>query len=624
MIRRCALATGVAALIALAATPASAEAATIFSVSGISFSSGTVHSQSGRVNPDGGASSCNAFPGVEPPTSLTNSGVSFRAKSHQVRSVLLNAVCATVDVDTACSDLFSVAYGGAYDPASPVTGRVADIGHATGTPLYSYVAGGRTTSNVVVHETSSACASGYNLVLTSNRPWATTAPQIAGTPAIGTAVTGGDAGWLDTPSVARQWVRCDMAGEQCGDIPGATGAAYTVTDADLGHTLRFRNAATDGSGTSSSQSVYVEPYIPIEAHGSETLGGDDHIHNGFFIRNLVESRCAAPNAAPAVLQPASLFFYDAFRLRSLLNEQVCLVAYTLPTCFGGVTPAIYDPAFDPAQGLVGNYAANSGGNPALAATVSALMSPGGSREVLVSRGNTGGTCDGYSVTIGVNAPFATARPALVGTAADGGTLTATDGSWSGTPSLAHSWLRCEASGSPCTPIPGAGGASYTVTAVDAGARLRARVTATQGQLVSSDSEPSEVVPAPPGAATSGTDVTGPVVRVRLGSRSLRRALRTRRVPVKVRCNEACAGRVELRVSRRLAKRLKLRSRVIARVTRAAPAGQETTFRARLTRRARRALRALSLVRFNIVARLADAAGNSSRVTARASLRRPRR
>jgi hypothetical protein len=94
--------------------------------------------------------------------------------------------------------------------------------------------------------------------------------------------------------------------------------------------------------------------------------------------------------------------------------------------------------------------------------------------------------------------------------------------------------------------------------------------------------------------------------------------------VKVTCNEACAGRVELRVSKRLAKRLKLRSRVIARVTRAAPAGKETTFRARLTRRARRALRALSLVRFNIVARLADAAGNPSRVSVKASLGRPRR
>lgn len=594
----------------------------MLSISGISFTSGTVHSQSGRVAPDESASNCNPLQ-VEPPTSLTSSGSFFRAKSHLIRSLLLNAVCVTVDVNTACSDLFSVAYGDTYNPASPVTGRVADMGHPTGTPVYSYVLGGGSMSNVVVHETATLCP-GYNLALTSNRPWATVAPSITGTPAVGTTVVGVDATWRDSPSIARQWVRCDMAGEGCSDIPGATGTNYTVVDADLGHTLRFRNAATESASTSTAQSAYREAHIPIEVHSSQTLGGADPAHSGFFIRNLVESRCATPNAPPAVLQEFALFFYDAFPVRSLLNEQVCLVAFTVPTCLGGVTPEIYSPAFDPSLGLTGNYAGNSGGNPALHGTVSAFMSPAGSSEVLVSRGNMGGTCDGYGVMIGANAPFATARPTITGAAAEGGTLTATNGSWTGSPAFAHSWLRCDAGGSSCTPIAGAGGASYTVTAADAGARLRARVTATQGQSVSSDSEPSGIVPAPPGAATSGTDVTGPVVRLRLGSRNLRRALKTRRVPVKVTCNEACAGRVELRVSKRLAKRLKLRSRVIARVTRAAPAGRETTFRARLTRRARRALRALSLVRFNIVARLADAAGNSSRVTAKASLRRPRR
>ena len=78
-----------------------------------------------------------------------------------------------------------------------------------------------------------------------------------------------------TPTVQRRWRRCDAAGATCSDIPGATGMTYTVTDADLGHTLRFRNIATDPDGTSTSDSLFVEPFIPFETHAAESLGPGD-------------------------------------------------------------------------------------------------------------------------------------------------------------------------------------------------------------------------------------------------------------------------------------------------------------------------------------------------------------
>ena len=82
--------------------------------------------------------------------------------------------------------------------------------------------------------------------------------------------------------------------------------------------------------------------------------------------------------------------------------------------------------------------------------------------------------------------------------------------------------------------------------------------------------------------------------------------------------------LELRVTRKLAKRLKLKKKVvIARVRGAVPAGRATPLRAKLTRRARRALRTRRSLRLTIAAGLTDAAGNPTRMTKKASLKRPR-
>jgi hypothetical protein len=179
-----------------------------------------------------------------------------------------------------------------------------------------------------------------------------------------------------------------------------------------------------------------------------------------------------------------------------VNEPVCLVARTVPSCIGGATAQIYNPAFDPVAGLVANYAGNSGRSVNDVGTASVPFAAGGTGEVVVSNG-AAGNCDSYAVTIGANAPFATARPAISGTPVENGALTATDGTWSGTPAIDRSWRRCDSGGNACEPIQGANGVSYTPTGADVGSRLRLRVTAAQGETVSSDSEPSEIVAAAP-------------------------------------------------------------------------------------------------------------------------------
>jgi len=75
-------------------------------------------------------------------------------------------------------------------------------------------------------------------------------------------------------------------------------------------------------------------------------------------------------------------------------------------------------------------------------------------------------------------PKNTAPPTVSGTPAVGQTLTASPGTWSGTPtSFAYQWQRCDATGASCATIAGATGQAYVVTDADAGATLRVAVTA---------------------------------------------------------------------------------------------------------------------------------------------------
>jgi hypothetical protein len=75
-------------------------------------------------------------------------------------------------------------------------------------------------------------------------------------------------------------------------------------------------------------------------------------------------------------------------------------------------------------------------------------------------------------------PTSSANPTISGTAQEGQTLSATNGTWTGTPtSYTYAWSRCDASGSSCTAITGASAATYKAVADDVGHTLRVTVTA---------------------------------------------------------------------------------------------------------------------------------------------------
>jgi hypothetical protein len=92
-------------------------------------------------------------------------------------------------------------------------------------------------------------------------------------------------------------------------------------------------------------------------------------------------------------------------------------------------------------------------------------------------------------------PRNTSSPTVTGTAREGNTLTAHNGSWANSPtSFAYQWQRCGADGAGCGDIGGATKQSYTLTADDADHTVRVQVTASNpdGQSTQSSSTTSVV------------------------------------------------------------------------------------------------------------------------------------
>jgi len=94
------------------------------------------------------------------------------------------------------------------------------------------------------------------------------------------------------------------------------------------------------------------------------------------------------------------------------------------------------------------------------------------------------------------APENTTSPTVTGTAKVGSTLTASNGTWSGSPtSYAYQWQRCGSSSS-CTNITGSTKQTYVIVAADAGRTLRVVVTATNADgSASASSDQTDVVAA---------------------------------------------------------------------------------------------------------------------------------
>jgi hypothetical protein len=122
-------------------------------------------------------------------------------------------------------------------------------------------------------------------------------------------------------------------------------------------------------------------------------------------------------------------------------------------------------------------------------------------------------------------PQNTSPPTITGAPKAGSPQTASDGTWSNTPtSFAYQWQRCASDGTGCGDINGATSKTYTPTSGDVGRTLRVVVTATNADgKASATSAPTEVIGSTTGPtntvkpAVSGSPVVGETLQVTNGS-----------------------------------------------------------------------------------------------------------
>jgi len=101
------------------------------------------------------------------------------------------------------------------------------------------------------------------------------------------------------------------------------------------------------------------------------------------------------------------------------------------------------------------------------------------------------------------APVNTVAPAISGTPTVAQTLTASDGTWSNTPtSFAYQWLRCNGGGNNCANVANGTQKTYTLVGADATHTMRVRVTATNADGSNSVQSAQTAAVAP--ATVSGT------------------------------------------------------------------------------------------------------------------------
>ncbi len=286
-------------------------------------------------------------------------------------------------------------------------------------------------------------------------------PEITGTPVDGETLGSSTGAWEGTPplSYSYQWQRCNNLGEGCKNIEGASSPIYALGHSDVGMTVQVIVTAKNrgGEGTAAAKrtgviaplapSAAVAPTIKGEAQDGQTLTAENGTWKG---------------------TPPITFTYQWERCSS--SGEGCLN-------ISGATSSTY---------------------------VLAHVDVGATLLVVVTGTNLAGKSASGSKLTGVVAALAPSPevgPAIKGEAKDEQTLTAENGTWSGTPTITYTyqWQRCDSSGNNCNPISGATSSTYGLTPADVGSTLKVTVTAknTAGTTPATSPASSVVLAAPP-------------------------------------------------------------------------------------------------------------------------------
>lgn len=419
----------------------------------------------------------------------------------------------------------------------------ADIEAATD-PLYTPVRGDEgTTVRVVVTATSSAgedtATSAVTPVLLAESVLVnSTPPAITGTLLSGETLSADEGLWSGTGTIdyAYQWLHCNAHRLDCAEINGATEGSYELAGADVGKTLAVRVTATDdnesadvttisrqvraagapveevapaisgaavigeelsvseGTWTGTGPRTYAYQWQVCDEDGSGcedidgaieatvTLTGDELQGS---VRALVIARNGSGSTATlsdgtATVTPPTPYNTDAPTIEGVVRAGQELTADQGDWTGDGSISYAYQWRNCDARG---EECADIEGATAARYTL-ANEDVDGTVRVLVSardESSTGiATSEPTSNVVASAAPLNTVPPAISGTAEAGETLSAGEGTWTGTGPISYTyeWQSCDPDGGECDDLEGATASTYGLTSDDVGATVRVLVTAT--------------------------------------------------------------------------------------------------------------------------------------------------
>ena len=333
------------------------------------------------------------------------------------------------------------------------------------------IPGALTTATSKVYGTAIAAAPGS--LPSGGNPTYVGAPL---SPPAGTVITATVTGWAGTTSAGYEWFRCDLANTSCVRIVGATNP-YTLTDADVLHTVRARYYGINGAGTAFSdlgQSTgEILPGASVNTKAPQVVGLP-------WTGQPLVGNVGGWNA------PANFVRF----------WQVCDQPATGCQTKGSFSTDTK--TYTPTPDDVGKYV-----------RFGVDADPNGPNQLP-------NPTEVYAAAVGpvVVAPERVANtetPSIDGFAVVTQALALQQGTWVGGPTLTNQWFRCDGAGGSCAAIPSATGPTLPLTGAEVGHRFHVVVTGTNawpGKVIATTPDTAPVAASLKPIYAGGAQVTG--------------------------------------------------------------------------------------------------------------------